>query len=265
MEQVAVQPIRLAGREPRERPTATGLLSVAVGLVVWELLGRFAGWTFLPPLSEVIAAWREIYRTGALLAELAASLRSLAFGYGAAAALGVLTGVLMARYARLAYFLDPFVDINLSTPNLIYVPVLFALFGIGDETRYIIVFLYAYFIIVVNTRAGFQAAAPDLDEMAYSFGASEAEIYRRIRLPAALPLTMAGLRLGISRGVKGMVNGEMFIALVGLGARLRYYGGAFDIPKVLALLMTIIIIAMLLTAAVQRLDRRLTFWAEMER
>lgn len=246
--------------ERLDRSSATGVVSIGAGLVLWEVVGRLAGLAFLPPLSEVAAAWWEITRTGALLAELGASLRSLAIGYGAAALLGILTGVLMSRYARLAFFLDPFIDINLSTPNLIYVPVLFALFGVGDATRYIVVFLYAYFIIVVNTRAGFQVAAPDLEEMARSFGASEAETYRRIRLPAALPLTMAGLRLGISRGVKGMVNGEMFIALVGLGARLRYYGGAFDIPKVLAVLLTIVVVALLLTALVQRLDRRLNFW-----
>lgn len=238
------------------------IAAILVGVVGWELLGRLLRFPFFPPLSAVLGAWWEIYQTGELIAELTISLRSLAVGYGLAVVAGLSIGMLMGRYRTIESFLDPFIDINLSTPTLTYIPVLFALFGVGDITRYTIVFMYAFFIIVVNTVAGIRGVDHDLMEMARSFGASEGELFRKIMLPDALPLIMAGLRIGMTRAVKGMINGELFIALVGLGARLRTYGGQFNVEKVLALLITIIVVALITTAVVQLIDRRLTFWAE---
>lgn len=238
------------------------IAAFVAGVLGWELVGRLVQFPFFPPLSAVLQAWWEIYLTGELITELLSSLRSLAVGYSLAVVLGLTVGILMGRYRKVQYFLDPLIDINLSTPTLTYIPILFAIFGIGDGTRYAIVFMYSFFIIVVNTLAGIRSVNPDLVEMARSFGAKESTLFRKIMLPDALPLTMAGLRIGMTRAVKGMINGELFIALVGMGARLRTYGGQFAVEKVLALLITIIAVALITTMIVQVIDRRLTFWAE---
>ena len=238
------------------------LASILVGIAAWELLGRVLNFPFFPPFSAIVVAWVEVYQTGELMSELLMSMRSLVIGYGLAVVLGLTLGTLMGRFRKVEYFFNPLVDINLSTPTLVYIPVLFAVFGVGDATRYTIVFMYAFFIIVVNTVTGIHAVDRSLLEMGRSFGASEGQLFRRIMLPNALPLIMAGLRIGMSRAVKGMINGELFIALVGLGARLRYYSGAFNIEKVLAILLTIIVVAAITTAAVQLIDRRVTRWAE---
>jgi len=236
--------------------------SILGGIALWELIGRLLHFPFFPPFSAVVEAWWQIYLTGELISELLQSLRSLAIGYSLAVVLGLMLGTLMGRFRKVQYFFDPLVDINLSTPTLVYIPILFALFGISDATRYIIVFMYAFFIIVVNTLTGIRNVDHSLVEMARSFGASEGQIFRRIMLPDALPLIMTGLRIGMTRAVKGMINGELFIALVGLGARLRTYSGSFNIAKVLAILLTIIVVAVVMTAIVQIIDRRLTGWAE---
>lgn len=236
--------------------------SILGGIILWELIGRLLNFPFFPAFSAIVEAWWEIYLTGELMTELLLSLRSLVIGYGLAVVLGLILGTLMGRFRKVQYFFDPLVDINLSTPTLVYIPVLFALFGVSDATRYTIVFMYAFFIIVVNTLTGIRNVDHSLIEMARSFGANEGQIFRRIMLPDALPLVMTGLRIGMTRAVKGMINGELFIALVGLGARLRTYSGAFNIEKVLAILLTIIVVAVVMTAIVQIIDRRLTGWAE---
>lgn len=110
---------------------------------------------------------------------------------------------------------------------------------------------------VVTLRAGDAA----LTEMARSFGAGERQILFRAILPGALPVAMAGLRLGMARAMKGMINGEMFIALMGLGALVRTYGGRFDAVHVLAVLLVIVAVAVLGVGLIQALDRRLTRWA----
>ena len=235
---------------------------IIVGALLWELIGRLLKFPFFPPLSAVLRAWWRIYQTGELIGELLQSMRSLGVGYGLAVVFGIALGLLMGRYRKVKYFFDPLVDINLSTPTLTYIPILFAFFGVGDQTRYAIVFMYAFFIIVVNTMTGIRTVDESLVQMARSFGAKQGHMFNKIMLPAASPIIMAGLRMGMSRSVKGMINGELFIALVGLGASLRYYSGQFNIEKVLAILITIVVVAVIMTTIVQFIDRRLTGWAE---
>jgi NitT/TauT family transport system permease protein len=98
--------------------------------------------------------------------------------------------------------------------------------------------------------------------MARSFGANERQIFKHVLLPGALPMVMAGLRLGMGRAVRAMINGEMLIVLVGLGALLRTYGNRFDAASVYGLLLVIITVALIATSSVQWLERRLTRWTE---
>jgi NitT/TauT family transport system permease protein len=238
------------------------LVSLLVAVVIWEIAGRLLSTPFLPPFSAVMVAWWELVTEGDLLAQLAISLESLFIGYALALVFGLALGALMGRFRKVAYFFEPMLDIALSTPSIIYIPVLFALFGLGDGTRVAIVFLYSFFIIVVNTKTGIESADKALVEMARSFGASERQVLRKIMFPAALPMIMAGVRIGMSRAVKGMINGELFIALVGLGAQLRTFGGSFAIDKLLAVLLTICAVAIILTGIVQWIDKRLTGWAD---
>jgi len=128
-------------------------------------------------------------------------------------------------------------------------------------TRVAVVVLYAWPIITYNTFVAFRRVNAELVEMAKSFGATERQILSRVILPGSLPLTMAGLRLGMGRAVKGMINGELFVALVGLGAMAQKFSSAFDAKDVLAIVLLVMIVAVFAVELVQWLDRRLTHWA----
>src|SRR5262249_10381111 len=99
-----------------------------------------------------------------------------------------------------------------------------------------------------------------LKEMARSFNANRVQTFFKVLLPASLPLIFAGLRLGAGRGVKGMINGEMFIAAVGLGALLMSAGRGFDAATVLAVLLVIIVVALVIARLIQAIDARATAW-----
>src|SRR5690606_18777424 len=105
-----------------------------------------------------------------------------------------------------------------------------------------------------------QNVPKDLVEMARSYGASEFRIVTRVVLPAALPMIFAGIRLGMGRAVTGMINGEMFIAVVGLGRVVTQAGNSFDGAAVLAVLIVIIAVALVAVGLVQFVDRRMTRW-----
>jgi len=252
--------LRPTGRSALAPPAAEGwvpYLSLATGAAVWELAGRMLGPARLPPFSAVLESAAEMAWRGELLGPLTASLGSLAAGYLMAAVIGVLGGAFMARSYVVEHVVGVYFDALMASPTLIYVPVLFALFGVTRASQVAVVCTYAVFVIAAMTYAGVRAADRRLVDMARAFGASERQIFWAIALPAARPAILTGLRLGAARAVKGMVVGEMVIALSGLGAALKGYGARFDIEGALTIILVILLVSIGCDALVTSLGRRL--------
>jgi NitT/TauT family transport system permease protein len=245
-------------RQPERGPV--GLAAVAGLVVVWEMLGRLHVSMFVPPLSSVVATWWSLLGDGTLLRAASSSLISLVKGFLPAAGLGVVVGFAMGRFAPVRHFLDVWMNALMSAPLSALVPVLIALFGIRDTVVAATVFMFSFFVIVMNTMTGVRGTERSLVEMARAFGAGETALFGRIYLPAALPAVMLGLRLGAVQAVKGMVVGEMLISLVGLGERLIYYGNTFLITELYAVILSVLMIALMTSQLAQACDRALVRW-----
>jgi NitT/TauT family transport system permease protein len=240
----------------------TGWLALPAGIAAWEVAGRLSQYVFLPPFSAAVAAvWRMTW-SGELPHNILASLAAMVVGYAAAVGIGIPLGVLMGRHRRLDAVLDVYVTILLATPKLLFVPVLFSLFGTSRLTQVVFIYLSAVVIITVNARSGVRGVDAGCVEMAKSFGATERQVLTRILLPGALPLVMAGLRMGMGRGVRAMIMGDMLIAVVGMGALLRKYGGRFDAASVFGLLLVVVGVALACTSTIRSVERRMTRWTE---
>ena len=237
-------------------------LTLPIGILVWEIAGRALEFVFLPPFSAALAAVWRMTASGEISRNIVASLTALGIGYTLAALIGVPMGILMGRHRRIDVLLDVYVTLLLATPSILYVPILFSLFGTGRSTQVIFVCLSSLVIITVNARSGIRTVDASHVEMARSFGATERQVLTKILLPGALPLIMAGLRMGMGRGVRAMINGEMLIVVVGMGALLRRYGGRFDAASVYGLLLVIVGIALICTSTIQWAERRMTRWME---
>ena len=236
-------------------------LAALAGLVIgWELLGRLEISMFIPPLSRVVAVWWQLLGDGTLARAASSSLLSLVKGFVPAAVLGVVVGLAMGRFALVRHVLEGWVNALMSAPLSALVPILIALFGIRDTVVAATVFMFSFFVIVVNTETGVRGTERTLVDMARAFGAGEAALFGRIYLPAALPAVTLGLRLGVVQAVKGMVVGEMLISLVGLGERLIYYGNTFLIVELYAVILSVLVLALLTAQAAQVVDRTLVRW-----
>jgi NitT/TauT family transport system permease protein len=239
-----------------------GWFSLPVGIVVWEIAGRACDFAFLPPFSAAVTAVWHMTGSGELPLNIVASLTALLIGYASAVCVGIPLGILMGRYRRVDVFLDVYVTILLATPKLLFVPVLFSLFGTSRLTQVLFIYLSAVVIIAVNARSGVRGVDAGSVEMARAFGATERQVLTRILLPGALPLIMAGVRMGMGRGVRAMIMGDMLIAVVGMGALLRKYGGRFDAASVFGLLLVIVGVALACTWTIRSMERRMTRWTE---
>ena len=238
----------------------TNIISVVILAVLWEIAGRTLDSVLIPPLSQIGSAWLRLLVSGKLLSNLMMSLWTLAAGFFLAVIIGVVVGLLMGRFRGVEYFLDLYINALMSAPMTAFVPVLILWFGLGVESRIAVVFLFAVFVIVINTMTGVKQVDRTFVEMGRSFGARETEVFFKIILPAAMPAVMAGIRLGMGRAVKGMVTAEMLLTLTGIGAMIMQYGSAFATDALFAVILTILIVAMITMKLVQVLDQRLTGW-----
>jgi NitT/TauT family transport system permease protein len=236
------------------------ILSIVVGAVCWEVLSRTLQYPFQPSLAAVLQATWRMTVSGEIPNGLRASIGVLALGYGTAALIGVPAGLMLGRYRLLAFALDPYLDALLAVPSLLLVPIFFGVFGLGRETQVAVVFLYSSVVIITMARSGLATLDPAHADMARAFGASERQIFREVLLPGSLPTIMAGLRLGIGRAVRALINAEMLIGPFGLGAQLRQHGSRFDAASVYGILVVLVALAVVANYAVDLADRRLNAW-----
>jgi NitT/TauT family transport system permease protein len=229
-------------------------------VAAWEILGQLWKVQFFPPLSAVLAKLGTLLANGSIAGALGNSLVNLAIGFSISLVFGLLIGFLMGAFRRVNAALDIYVNALLTAPSLVFAPIFFAIWGLGREPVIAVVVFYAIFIIIINTQAAVTNVPVPLLEMGKSFNASRFQVFRRIVIPSALPLMMAGIRLGAGRAVKGMLNGEMFIAIVGLGRLVMDGSRAFDASLVLAVLIVVVVIAFGVVWVVQRIDNYLTRW-----
>jgi len=238
----------------------TNVISIVILAVLWEIAGRTFDSVLIPPLSKIGSAWLRLLTSGKLSANLAMSLGTLAAGFFLAVILGIVVGLLMGRFREVEHFLDLYINAFMSAPMTAFVPVLILWLGLGVESRIAVVFLFAFFVIVINTMTGVKQVDRTFVEMARSFGARETEVFFKIMLPAAMPAIMAGIHLGMGRAVMGMVTAEMLLTLTGIGAMIMQYGSAFATDALFAVILTILMVAMIAMKLVHWLDRRLTGW-----
>ena len=237
------------------------MASLIVWAVLWEIVGRLDLVFLLPPFSEVLAAAVDLVQTPSWQTATVTTLRSFVIGMALSIAVGIPLGFLMGRVKIADDLLGMWVNVFSSAPLSALVPVLMILFGFGERTIVAAVFLFSVWIIVLDTRAGILHVSPSLVEMARSYGASRKALYGKILLWAALPEILAGVRLGLIRGVKGVVIGQLLVAIVGYGALFETFSRNFRMAQFWALTIILFAFAMVVAELIERVERKVEYYA----
>ena len=167
----------------------------------------------------------------------------------------------MGRVRAVDAVLNIWVNIFVSAPLTAVVPVLMAIFGFGQVTVVVTVFLFSVWIIVLDTQAGVRQVDRSLLEMADSFGAGRVQLHAKVIACAALPEILAGIRLGLIRGVKGVVIGQLLIAIIGIGALFELYSQNYLFKEFWGLFIVVFVFAFAVSEIVARVERRTEHWA----
>ena len=248
-----------------DHPNLIRAASVLTFLAIWEVYGRRTDPILLTyPTAVVRAAW-ELVRTGEIFKQAVVSLGGLAVGFGLAVVLGVGLGLTMGRSREAEAALDPHINALYATPQVALAPLMMLWFGLGLTVKVAMIFLFAVFPILINTAAGVRNVSGSMVEVGRAYLASNRQLLFKVIAPAALPFIMAGIRLAISRALVGMIVGELFTAITGLGAMLVLFGNLFETAKMFVVIIVLALLGAGLTQAALALERRLAKWKETER
>jgi NitT/TauT family transport system permease protein len=237
------------------------MFSLLVWVVAWEIIGRLELLFLIPPFTEVLGGVVELLGNGKFHSAVGLSMQSFLAGMGLAILFGVPLGILMGRFRVVDELMGVWVNVFVSAPLSAVIPALMVILGFGQTTVIVTVMLFAIWIITLDTRAGVKNINPSLIEMANSFGARRWDLYSKIIFWAALPEVLAGLRLGLIRGVRGVVVGQLLIAIVGLGELFELYSRNFLMDLFWALIILIFVFAYLISEIVNRVEQKLDFYA----
>jgi NitT/TauT family transport system permease protein len=235
--------------------------SLLVWFAVWEVVGRLELVSLLPPFSDVLGAFGEVVGSDRFADAAWITLQAFLIGMALSFAVGLGVGILMGTSRAVGSLMGMWVNIFESSPLTAIVPALMALLGFGLPTMIVTVFLFSVWVIALDTQVGVERVNPSLVEMGRSFGASKRVLYVRIVLRAALPELLAGIRLGIIRGLKGVVIGQLLIAVIGVGYLFELYSRSFLMPQFWALLIILFAFAFLASEAVAYFERKVSFYA----
>jgi NitT/TauT family transport system permease protein len=253
---------RLARFYESHRAFLRGTTTIVVLLILWELIvGLFMKHSLaVATPSAIYREYVTLSNQGYLWKDIWTSLKEFIIGFAMAAVFGITLGLLMGGIRAFREYLDPVISGLYATPVIALGPLFILWFGIGINSKIAVVFILATLPIVINTESGIRTVDPHLIETAYAFSASRAQMFRKILLPGALPLLVTGLRLGVGRGLLGVVTGELFAAQSGLGYLSFVSSQQFNPAGVFVGITALAFAGIMSDVLLRRIEKRLAPW-----
>lgn len=255
--------------QPRQRRwQKIGLEVVALPLGIILLLGLWMVVvvvgnypTFiLPDPASVFNKLSEIVANGLLWHHSQATLAAIVGGLSLGLTTATLLGYLLAKSPLLERLAGPYIVASQSIPAVAIAPLLVIWFGSGKLSKVLICALVVFFPVLVNTIVGIRSVDTGLKMLMRSLRANRWQTFVILEIPAAMPVLLGGLKIGVTLSVIGAVVGEFVGADRGLGFLINQAKGLFDTPLMFAALITLASISLSLYLLVTRLEHWLLAW-----
>jgi NitT/TauT family transport system permease protein len=240
--------------------TTTPLIYLVL-LVLWEAGVRtfnVPGW-MLPAPTAIVAAARDWAPD--LVQHSLVTLGETVIGFAVAFAISLPLAILIAFTVTLRRLLYPILLGAQSVPKVALAPLVILWLGIGSLPKIVIVVLVCFFPILVNVVAGFEAVPKPMLDLMHAMRASEPAIFRRLRIPIALPHLFTGCKIAVTFAVIGAVISEFVAAQDGLGYLIMISTAQSRTPLAFAAIILLTLISIVLFYAVEFLERRFVTWA----
>lgn len=243
----------------QNRMMVHGILSIAMGLVLWEAVDRwFNDKYFFTGPDEVIKEFIQLVWQGEIWIHLRYSALEGFYGFALAAGAGILCGALLALSRTLDEMFSPVLIGLYATPRPVVAPLFIVWLGLGVASKVAVIFIASFFPVAINTTAGIKNVESEFRMLGRAFNVSPWAMFAKIIVPGALPFLIAGLRLGYSRAIVTIMVAEMFGSEAGLGYMIVHATQVFDIPKMMVGISMLTLWGILGNEALKLIERRAT-------
>jgi ABC-type nitrate/sulfonate/bicarbonate transport system permease component len=245
----------------RRHPGIVRLGVIAALFMLWEIAARY--WVdamFLSPPSRVIGSIQSVFDTRGVPAALRITFWELAVAFAMSVAIGLVVGLAvgLSRFSRASFM--PIILLLYGTPQITILPLFILYFGIGPASKIAFGVSHGIFPIIVTIVAGVQNIKPILLTSARSMGASRWQIFRWVIFPHMIPSFFAGMRLGMTGVLLGVLLAELYVSTAGIGYFTTLFTQNFDPTKLLGLISLLAAMAIVLNEIVRRAEVHFGRW-----
>lgn len=231
-------------------------------LALWELVVRvhLMDARFFPAPSMIVADFGNYAQSGQLATDTLATLQRIVIGFVIGAIPGTMFGLIMGinRWVRAA--LDPVVSILYPIPKIAILPLVLLIFGIGEASKYALVAIGVFFIMLINTESGVRQIEKIYLDVAQAYRIRPLSFYARVLLPGALPSVFAGIKLSIGVGIILAVAAEFTAAKSGLGFTIWNGWQTLQVERMYVALVMVSLLGFVLTTLLDEAEKLLIPW-----
>jgi NitT/TauT family transport system permease protein len=240
-------------------------LALIVGLIaIWEFYARFISTSSLiaGPSDVAMAWWPKVMGEPRVRAAVGITLIELAVAFAMSVVFGMLIGILIGLTNIGRRSMYPIVLLLYGIPQAIILPLFVLVFGLGPASKIAFGFSHGIFPVIVNTIAGMRNVSPLLLGGAAAMGASRAQQVRHVIFPHMVTTVFAGLRLAMTLTLLGVILAEIFVSQGGIGFFTLLYSETFNPAALMALVLTLALMAIALNELVRLVEARFSRWKD---
>jgi NitT/TauT family transport system permease protein len=246
----------------RPQIIVTRLALLALVLAAWEWLPRNGSINplLLPPLGEVLTMLAELLGRPQVHDALLVTAAEVLLAFVIAVPLGATIGVLIAESEYIGEIFKPILFYVFSVPKSIFLPMFILVFGIGFQQKVAYAAFTTTFVVLMSATAAVESVKAEHVLVARSYGATRAQILRRVYVPSMIPILLETLRIAMIFNFTGVMIAEMYASRTGIGHLIASWGENFQMRQLFAGVILLATMAILFNETVRHLEIRCSTW-----
>jgi ABC-type nitrate/sulfonate/bicarbonate transport system permease component len=225
------------------RKISLSAASVLIAFFTWQSLSTVVFNPFLiPPPLEVFRTAIPMLASGEIVSDVSISMVRVLVGFTTGSLAGVVLGVLLGRIRLLHDLLDPIMELLRYLSPTAMIPIAVIWFGIGELSKYFLIFWGTFFIVLINTTAGVWRAPVARQRAAECLGANQMQIFVLIVVPSAVPYIVTGMRVAMASSFMSIIPAEILAADSGIGYLLEKSSMLLQTNRIFVALLTICVL-----------------------
>jgi ABC-type nitrate/sulfonate/bicarbonate transport system permease component len=225
------------------RTTLLAAASLLIAFAMWQLLSTFVFNPFLiPPPLVVIETAIPMVLSGEIITDVSISLVRVFVGFATGSVAAIVLGVLLGRIRLVHDLFDPIIELLRFLSPTAMIPIAVIWFGIGEMSKYFLIFWGTFFIVLINTVAGVWRAPIARQRAAECLGANQLQIFVLVVIPSAVPYIVTGMRVAMASSFMSIIPAEILAADSGIGYLLQKSSMLLQTNRIFVALLTICVL-----------------------